>query len=118
MFGFLIALAVGAVCAYALHEHYPKGHGPLDLVPEVVGKPSGSPSYVVAPATGIRYKTWTWPPVVDGSQFHVAARADGKLGWVSYWSKNTGSAQTRTFYAGWTPAEGDQVGLLKKDFGV
>ena len=111
----LIALAVFALGAYVLSEHYPKGHGPLELLPAGLGEPSGSPTIVKAPSSGIRYKTYTWPPQGD-QQFHVAARADGKLGWVSYWrSRATGQ---RKHYAGWTPEQGDQVALLKADFGL
>ncbi len=80
-----------------------------------VGSPSGQPTIVTAPTTGLKYKTWTWPPAGD-EQFHVAARADGRLGWVSYW--RTRSTGARKYYAGWTPAQGDQVALLKKDFGL
>ncbi len=115
MVGFLVAIAVCAVGAYALSEHYPKGTGPLEALPPGIGKPSGDPTFVKAPTTGVRYKTWTWPPVGD-LQFHVAARADGKLGWVSYTvNRSTGA---RAFVSGWTPQQGDQVGILKKDFGL
>lgn len=110
-----VALALAAVTAYALSEHYPSGHGPLDLVPAAVGKPVGGATMVTAPSTGIRYRTYTFAPQGD-QQFHVAARADGKLGWVSYYvTRSTGA---RTFYAGWTPEQGDQVALLKADFGL
>lgn len=112
----LLALGLLAFGAWSLSERYPSGKGPLDLLPAGVGKASGSPTSVTAPSTGIRYKTWTFPPNAAGQQFHVAARADGKLGWVSYWvTRATGA---RAFYAGWTPEQGDQVALLRADFGV
>jgi hypothetical protein len=111
----LIALVVAAVAAYALTEHYPSGHGPLDLVPAGAGKPVGKSTKVVAPSSGIAYETYTFAPEGD-QQFHVAKRADGKLGWVSYYM--TRSTGARKYYAGWTPEQGDQVALLKLDFGV
>lgn len=115
MVGLLMCLGLAAFGAWVVSDRYPAGKGPLDALPAGVGKPSGSPSTVTAPSTGIKYKTWTFPP--NGSQqFHVAARSDGKLGWVSYWVDRTSGA--RAFYAGWTPENGDQVGLLRKDFGV
>ncbi len=110
-----VALALAAVTAYALSEHYPAGHGPFDVVPAGVGKPVGGATIVTAPSTGIRYKAYTYAPNGD-QQFHIAARADGKLGWVAYWvTRSTGA---RAFYAGWTPEQGDQVALLKQDFGL
>lgn len=95
-------------------DGYPKGFGPLDQLPPGLGKPS-KPSDEVAPSTKIKYTTWTWPPQGD-SQFHVAARNDGGKGWVSYWVQRSTGA--RRFQGGWTPPQGDQVALLRKDFGV
>lgn len=113
--GWLLALGVVALGAWLASDRYPSGKGPLDLLPAGVGKASGS-SKVTAPVTRIVYDTWTFPPNASGQQFHVAARADGKLGWVSYWvTRATGA---RAFYAGWTPEQGDQVALLRADFGV
>jgi hypothetical protein len=114
--GFLLALGALGFGAWLLAgDRYPPGHGPLDTLPPGVGKASGTPTKVTAPTTKIVYKTWTFPPVGD-QQFHVAARDDGKLGWVSYWvTRSTGA---RKWFAGWTPADGDQVALLKKDFGL
>ncbi len=115
MIGIFIALGLVAFGAYAMGDHYPSGMGPLDVLPPGAGKPTGGATKVTAPTTGVVYKTWTWPPLGD-QQFHVAARADGKLGWVSYWvTRSTGA---RKFYNGWTPPNGDQVALLKKDFGL
>jgi hypothetical protein len=111
----LIALAVFALGAYVLSEHYPAGRGPLESLPPNAGKPVGTPTMVTAPSSGIRYRTYTFPPNGD-QQLHVAARADGHLGWVSY--INARSTGKRTFVAGWTPEQGDQVALLKADFGL
>ena len=114
--GLLLGLGLAGLLVWAVRsDGYPDGKGPLDALPSGLGKPSGSPTRVKAPSTQIEYKTWTWPPQGD-KQFHVAARADGKLGWVSYWVTRSNGA--RSFYAGWTPAQGDQVGLLRKDFGL
>jgi hypothetical protein len=93
---------------------YPAGFGPLDQLPAGLGTRS-KPSDVEAPTTKIKYATWTWPPQGD-QQFHVAARRDGHQGWVSYWVQRSTGA--RKFHGGWTPAQGDQVALLRKDFGV
>lgn len=114
MVALFVVLALAGV-AYAIGSHYPKGRGPFDVLPAGLGKRSAS-SKVTAPTTQIVYETWAYPPGADGRQFHVAARSDGKLGWVAYWvTKSTGA---RTFHAGWTPDDGDQVALLRKDFGV
>lgn len=113
----MLALALGlALLGYIVfHDNYPPGKGPFDNLPGGLGQRSSS-SKQTAPTTKIVYDTWAWPPGPDGKQFHVAARADGKQGWVSYWMNRTSGA--RTFYAGWTPEQGDQVALLRKDFGV
>jgi len=117
MIGWLLA---GAVAFALFHKPdpskgYPSGLGPLDRLPAGIGKPSGDWSPVTAPTTKIVYATWTWPPQGD-QQFHVAARNDGHKGWVAYYMNRTTGA--RTYYGGWTPADGDQVALLRKDFGV
>mgnify|MGYP001579444790 CR=1 FL=1 len=114
MLALLFVLALAGV-AYAMADHYPKGHGPLDVLPPGLGTRSAT-SKVTAPTTKIVYETWTYPPAADGKQFHVAVRADGHLGWVEYWMDRVSKA--RTFYAGWTPEQGDQLALLRKDFGV
>ncbi len=122
MVALLVAVGIAALVGIAMHDRYPKGHGPFDVLPGGLGTRSSS-SKQTAPSTKIVYETWAYPPGPDGKQFHVAARADGKLGWVAYWVNRTPDARNpagggRTFYAGWTPANGDQVALLRQDFGV
>lgn len=112
---FALALIALVVAGFALLDRYPAGKGPFDNLPGGLGERSKS-SLNTAPTSKIKYETWTFPPGPDGRQFHVAARADGKLGWVSYW--NDRATSKRTFYAGWTPPEGEQVAFLKKDFGL
>lgn len=117
----MIGWLLGAALAFVVFHKpdpskgYPAGLGPLDRLPAGLGKPSGDWTPVHAPSTKIDYATWTWPPQ-GAQQFHVAARNDGKKGWVSYWVNRTTGA--RSFAGGWTPSDGDQLALLRQDFGV